>query len=83
MKLSSLSASLMVMLWSVPIFGADANAGKTFFQQQCALCHSAEPNDNGGAQGQSLNGVFSRRAASSPGFTYGSIQVSLAHEDPE
>ena len=47
-----------------PAFGADANAGKTFFRQQCALCHSAEPNDGGGAQGPNLNGVFGRQAAS-------------------
>src|SRR5688572_5529284 len=48
---------------ALPALGADANAGKQFFRQQCALCHSAEPNDNGGAQGPSLNGVFGRHAA--------------------
>lgn len=42
---------------------ADANAGKTFFGQQCALCHSAAPGDNGGAQGPLLHGVFGRPAA--------------------
>lgn len=46
-----------------------ANAGKTFFRQQCGLCHSAEPNDNGGAQGPSLQGVFGRKAASGT-FSY-------------
>jgi len=49
---------------ALPALAADANAGKQFFRQQCALCHSAEPNDNGGAQGPSLNGVFMRHAAS-------------------
>ena len=42
---------------------ADANAGKTFFRAQCALCHSAEANDNGGAQGPTLQGVFGRHSA--------------------
>lgn len=51
-------------------FAADANAGKTFFRAQCALCHSAEPNDNGGAQGPSLSGVLGRTAATAPGFSY-------------
>jgi glucose/arabinose dehydrogenase/cytochrome c2 len=49
---------------------ADANAGKQYFRQQCALCHSAEPGDNGGAQGPSLDGVFTRRAASNQSFGY-------------
>jgi glucose/arabinose dehydrogenase/cytochrome c2 len=52
-----------------PVFGADANAGKTAFAVQCGLCHSAEPNDNGGAQGPNLLGVLGRKAASTP-FTY-------------
>ncbi|MET0290934.1 MAG: c-type cytochrome, partial [Steroidobacteraceae bacterium] len=49
---------------------ADATAGKTVFRQQCALCHSAEPNDGGGAQGPGLQGVFGRTAASGSGFSY-------------
>ncbi|HEV7715551.1 MAG TPA: PQQ-dependent sugar dehydrogenase, partial [Steroidobacteraceae bacterium] len=49
---------------------ADANAGKLVFRAQCALCHSAEPDDNGGAQGPSLNGVFGRPAASDERFGY-------------
>src|ERR1700743_2099253 len=51
-------------------FGADANAGKNYFHQQCALCHSAQPGDNGGAQGPNLNGVAGRHAASDPQFGY-------------
>ena len=49
---------------------ASASAGHTAFQQQCALCHSAQPGDNGGAQGPSLFGVFDRRAATDPNFSY-------------
>jgi len=51
-------------------FAADANAGKTYFHQQCALCHSAQPGDNGGAQGPNLNGVFGRHCASDARFGY-------------
>lgn len=49
---------------------ADANAGKAFFRAQCGLCHSAEPNDSGGAQGPLLHGVFGRAAAASNTFSY-------------
>jgi glucose/arabinose dehydrogenase/cytochrome c2 len=49
---------------------APANAGKDFFRAQCALCHSAEPNDGGGAQGPSLQGVFGRAAASTDTFPF-------------
>jgi glucose/arabinose dehydrogenase/cytochrome c2 len=55
---------------SAPAPGADATAGKTLFTQQCSVCHSAEPGDNGGAQGPSLVGVYGRRAASAAGFSY-------------
>ncbi len=55
---------------ATPALGADANAGKQLFRGQCALCHSAEPNDNGGAQGLSLQGVFGRAAATASGFGY-------------
>lgn len=50
--------------------GADAGAGKTLFQQRCTVCHTAEPGDNGGAQGPSLIGIFGRKAASAPQFSY-------------
>jgi glucose/arabinose dehydrogenase/cytochrome c2 len=55
---------------SAPALGADPSAGKTLFTQQCSVCHSAEPGDNGGAQGPTLVGVYGRRAASAPGFSY-------------
>ena len=62
------------LLCAAPVLGADANAnanaGKAIFHAQCALCHSAEPGDNGGAQGPNLNGVFGRHAASTDfGYT--------------
>ena len=61
---------LAALLCAAPALGADANAGKRYFHQQCALCHSAEPGDAGGAQGPDLNGVFGRRAASAGHFGY-------------
>jgi glucose/arabinose dehydrogenase/cytochrome c2 len=58
------------LVCAAPVFGADANAGKAVFRAQCALCHSAEPGDNGGAQGPNLNGVFGRHSASTDfGYT--------------
>jgi glucose/arabinose dehydrogenase/cytochrome c2 len=62
--------SLGLLAASAPALGADATAGKTFFTQQCSICHSAEPADNGGAQGPSLIGVYGRHAASAAGFSY-------------
>ena len=61
---------LVALACATPVLGADANAGKNTFRQQCALCHSAEPGDNGGAQGPNLNGVFGRPAATDPQFGY-------------
>jgi glucose/arabinose dehydrogenase/cytochrome c2 len=57
------------LLIGAPTFGADAAAGKTLFRQRCAICHSAEPDDGGGAQGPSLVGVFGRPAAATA-FSY-------------
>jgi glucose/arabinose dehydrogenase/cytochrome c2 len=65
-----LALAAITLALSAPTLAADANAGKTFFRQQCALCHSAEPNDNGGAQGPNLVGVLGRRAAASTDFGY-------------
>jgi glucose/arabinose dehydrogenase len=49
---------------------AEAMAGKQIFRERCALCHSAEAGDNGGAQGPSLGGVVGRSAGSAPNFAY-------------
>jgi glucose/arabinose dehydrogenase/cytochrome c2 len=61
---------LAALVCATPALGADANAGKNYFHQQCALCHSAQPGDNGGAQGPNLNGVIGRHSASDPQFGY-------------
>ena len=57
------------LLWQ-PALAADPNAGKAFFAEQCALCHSAEAGDNGGAQGPSLVGIMDRQAAADESFPY-------------
>lgn len=53
----------------VPAQAADAAAGKILFRQQCGICHSAQPGDDGGAQGPSLVGVYGRHSAAT-GFSY-------------
>lgn len=68
--LMGFAAALGALACLPPAWGADANAGRTFFRQQCALCHSAQPGDNGGAQGPNLDGVFGRRAAGNRDFSY-------------
>ncbi len=69
MRSMTTAAVLAAMMCAAPVFGADATAGKAVFRAQCALCHSAEPGDGGGAQGPNLNGVFGRHSAST-GFGY-------------
>ncbi len=70
MRSTTTAALLVGLMCSAPTLAADATAGKAVFRAQCALCHSAEPGDNGGAQGPNLNGVFGRHSASSSGFGY-------------
>ena len=72
-KRIAVHVSLLVLATAVcsrPVDAADSAAGKALFQQQCTVCHTAEPNDNGGAQGPSLIGVFGRHAAGDPSFSY-------------
>lgn len=67
-----------------PAHSQDANAGRTVFQAQCALCHSAAPGDNGGAQGPSLAGIFDRDAADNSQFSYTqALRDSDLHWDEE
>ena len=64
------AVALAALVCAAPALGADANAGQAIFRTQCALCHSAQPGDNGGAQGPNLNGVIGRAAASNSDFGY-------------
>jgi glucose/arabinose dehydrogenase/cytochrome c2 len=65
-----LGAIATLLMMSASAFGADAAAGKTLFRRQCTVCHSAEADDNGGAQGPSLIGIYGRHAGRAPGFAY-------------
>jgi glucose/arabinose dehydrogenase/cytochrome c2 len=65
----------LILLCAVPLlvqgaYAADAAAGKDVFKTQCALCHSAEAGDAGGAQGPPLAGVGGRKAAADARFNY-------------
>ncbi|HUK01392.1 MAG TPA: PQQ-dependent sugar dehydrogenase [Steroidobacteraceae bacterium] len=62
--------ALCLVAAAATTFAANPNAGKAVFRQQCALCHSAESGDNGGAQGPNLSGVIGRAAASNSSFGY-------------
>jgi glucose/arabinose dehydrogenase/cytochrome c2 len=74
---------LAALVCATPALGADANAGKNYFHQQCALCHSAQPGDGGGAQGPNLDGVVGRHAASDSQFGYTkAMQASNLTWDP-
>ncbi|HEY5808848.1 MAG TPA: PQQ-dependent sugar dehydrogenase [Povalibacter sp.] len=64
------SLALALLIAGTPAWGATAADGKKVFRSQCALCHSAQPDDDGGAQGPDLYGVFNRKAASHAGFGY-------------
>jgi len=70
MRFMTVAAVCAGLACATPVFGADASAGKAAFRAQCALCHSAEPNDGGGAQGPNLNGVFGRHSAGNAEFGY-------------
>jgi glucose/arabinose dehydrogenase/cytochrome c2 len=63
-------AALAALCFAAPGWAADADAGRVFFNQQCSLCHSAAPGDNGGAQGPSLIGLMGRPAAADANFGY-------------
>jgi glucose/arabinose dehydrogenase/cytochrome c2 len=62
--------AVTALLAAQPVLGADSQVGRALFRQRCSICHTAEAGDNGGAQGPSLVGVYGRRAASSPQFSY-------------
>src|ERR1700678_1224674 len=64
------AAALLVFLGSAPARSADVNAGRTAFRLQCALCHSAEPNDGGGGDAPNLMTAVGRRAAGLPSYPY-------------
>lgn len=63
-------ACLALLAANTISLGADAGAGRVLFRQQCTVCHTAEPDDKGGAQGPALNGIYGKLAASNSTFAY-------------
>jgi cytochrome c len=63
MLLRIFAVPLAVLAFDGAAYAADAVAGKAYFTQVCAQCHSAEPNDGGGEMGPTLFGLFGRNAA--------------------
>src|ERR1700683_4612185 len=64
------AAALLVFVGAAPARSADVSAGRTAFRLQCALCHSAEPNDGGGGDAPNLMTVVGRHAAGLPNYPY-------------
>ncbi len=65
-----LVALLALTAFAPAVRAADAKAGKAFFTDQCLVCHSAAPDDNGGAQGPLLYGLIGRPSAGDKTFGY-------------
>jgi cytochrome c len=63
----ALTSALMLAPLTAQAAG-DAAAGKTLFQQKCAICHSPEKGTN--KIGPSLWDVVGRKAGSLDGYTY-------------
>lgn len=62
----------VTLLAALPAHAAgSAKAGKEYFSTTCMVCHSAEPSDEGGAQGPVLYGLIGRTAGmGDPKFNY-------------
>ena len=59
------------LLAAAPAAAADPQSGKAYFSITCMVCHSAEPTDEGGAQGPVLYGLIGRTAGKGdPKFRY-------------
>ncbi len=65
-----LVASALAAYATAAVGAPSASVGKQLFRQQCMLCHSAESDDSGGAQGPDLHAVFGRAAAGDARFAY-------------
>ncbi len=62
LALAALALIASPLVFAASAFAADVAAGKTYFRQTCMVCHSAEPTDDGGAQGPTLYGLIGRPA---------------------
>jgi len=57
----------------------DADRGATLFQRQCSACHRIGP-DAVNRVGPQLNGLFGRRAAAVPDFTYSKSMARMGSD---
>jgi glucose/arabinose dehydrogenase len=73
-----LSTGLLALVAAAGVWAADSAAGRQAFRDRCALCHTAEPGDNGGGEGPSLAHVFGHPAAASTPYSYTSALRSAA-----
>ena len=69
---------VLLMVFALPACSkaADVEAGKVFFQANCALCHDASP-AKATFQGPPLFGVAGRKAGSVAGFDYSAALKAL------
>lgn len=65
---AAIGLALAALLAGCKPSGTDAQAGQKVFQA-CASCHQVGPNARAGF-GPQLNGLFGRRAGSTPDFAY-------------
>lgn len=71
MKTLHILAALALAAFASDAFAASVKAGKEYFSATCMVCHSAEPSDDGGAQGPVLYGLIGRTAGKGdPKFNY-------------
>lgn len=64
-------AVIAALLAATSAQAASVQAGKEYFTNTCKVCHSAEPDDDGGAQGPVLYGLVGRTAGKGdPKFGY-------------
>jgi cytochrome c len=57
---------MIVALLAAIFLGSDVSAGHDLFERRCSGCHALDRDK----EGPRLRGVFGRRAASVPAFTY-------------
>jgi cytochrome c len=64
--LCGLAAGAILLALGSPAETAEAAHGKELFERRCSGCHSADLNK----EGPRLRGVYGRKAAGVPGFSY-------------
>jgi cytochrome c len=79
MKTSVLAlAATAALIGAGAAHAADAAKGKALFDQQCGLCHSVAPGQEGAAP--NLRGVVGRKAAGDAGFTAYTAAIKGSHK---